>query len=176
MGLAVSFGRVGLLGFGGGPSMIPLIQAEVIKTRGWMSQEQFMDAYGFGNALPGPIATKLAGYVGYRVAGWLGALVALLSLTVPTILAVVLLAAAYVRFREHPVVVGVMSGVRPVVVGLLIVVLVEFARSALVRDSRLWRWALAAVGLVIAIVTGAHPGLLILAGGCFGLIMGRWRA
>ena len=67
--LFVSFTKVGLFGFGGGPSMIPLIQEEVVDAQAWLTQDEFVDAFAFGNSLPGPIATKIAGYVGYQVAG-----------------------------------------------------------------------------------------------------------
>ena len=169
-----AFARVGVLGFGGGPAMIPLIQVEVVDLRTWLTPSEFLDAFAFGNALPGPIATKLAGYVGYRVAGWLGALVALLALTVPTILAMVGLAALYVRHQDSPWVAGFLTGLRPVVIGLLVFTVITFAPSAL-GPLRAWRgnllrWGLAAAAFVAFDV---HPGLLILAGGLAGLLLRR---
>ncbi len=174
--LASAFGKVGLFGFGGGPSFIPLIQREV-EARRWLSREAFLDAFAFGNALPGPIATKLAGYVGYRVAGWAGALVALLALTVPTILAMVGLAALYVQYQDDPWVEGFLTGLRPVVIGLLVYTVVIFAPRALGPlgswRSNLLRWGLAVAAFVAAIAFGIHPGLLILAGGVAGIVLGR---
>jgi chromate transporter len=174
--LATAFGRVGLFGFGGGPSFIPLIQREV-EAHGWLTREAFLDAFGFGNALPGPIATKLAGYVGHRVAGWMGAIVALLALTGPTIVAMVALAALYVRYQEAEVVVGFLLGLRPVVIALLVLTVLAFVPSALGRP-RAWRdhllpWAIATVAFVAALALAIHPGLLILAGGLVGLLARR---
>lgn len=174
--LAVAFAKVGLFGFGGGPSFIPLIQREV-EARGWLTREAFLDAFAFGNALPGPIATKLAGYVGYRVAGWIGALVALLALTVPTILAMVGLAALYVEYQDSPWVAGFLTGLRPVVIGLLVYTVVIFAPGAL-GPLRAWRsnvlrWGLAIAAFVAAVAFGIHPGLLILAGGVAGMTLRR---
>lgn len=174
--LATAFAKVGLFGFGGGPSFIPLIQREV-EARRWLTRAAFLDAFAFGNALPGPIATKLAGYVGYRVAGWLGALVALLALTVPTILAMVGLAALYVRHQDSPWVAGFLTGLRPVVIGLLVYTVVVFAPSAL-GPLRAWRdnllrWGLAVAAFAAAVAFGVHPGLLILAGGAAGLLLRR---
>lgn len=174
--LASAFGKVGLFGFGGGPSFIPLIQREV-EARRWLSREAFLDAFAFGNALPGPIATKLAGYVGYRVAGWAGALVALLALTVPTILAMVGLAALYVQYQDDPWVEGFLTGLRPVVIGLLVYTVVIFAPRALGPlgswRGNLLRWGLAVAAFVAAVAFGIHPGLLILAGGVAGIVLGR---
>jgi len=70
-----------ILGYGGGPPIIPLLQAEVVDHYGWMTLEQFGDVLALGNALPSPIATKLAGYIGYQVAGIPRAIVAVLLAT-----------------------------------------------------------------------------------------------
>lgn len=176
MALAVAFAKVGIFGFGGGPSFIPLIQREV-EERGWLSREGFLDAFAFGNALPGPIATKLAGYVGYRVAGWTGAWVALLGLTVPTIVAIVGLAALYVQYQDSPWVAGFLTGLRPVVIGLLVYTVAIFAPGAL-GPLRAWRanglrWGLAIASFAAALAFGVHPGLLILAGGFAGVVLRR---
>jgi chromate transporter len=157
--------------------MIPLIQVEVVDLRSWLTPAEFLDAFAFGNALPGPIATKLAGYVGYRVAGWAGALTALLALTVPTILAMVGLAALYVEYQESPWVAGFLTGLRPVVIGLLVYTVVIFAPGAL-GPLRAWRsnvlrWCLAIAAFVAAVAFGIHPGLLILAGGVAGMTLRR---
>jgi chromate transporter len=174
--LAAAFGRVGLFGFGGGPSFIPLIQREV-EAHGWLSRDAFLDAFGFGNALPGPIATKLAGYVGHRVAGWPGATVALLALTGPSIVAMVALAALYVRYQEADIVVGFLTGLRPVVIALLVLTVLAFLPSAL-GAPRDWRrnllpWAIAVGAFAAALALAIHPGLLILAGGLVGLLARR---
>lgn len=170
--LTVSFFRIGVFGFGGGPSMIPLIEAEVVGLRQWMTKEEFLTAFAFGNALPGPIATKLAGYVGYQVAGPLGALVGLLALSVPTIVAMVLLGALYLRYRDVPAVAGFLKGVRPVVIALLALVVWEFVPSALgtppqwLANAALWVIAIAA--FVLSVRLGVHPAVLIVAGGFVG--------
>jgi chromate transporter len=174
--LAAAFGRVGLFGFGGGPSFIPLIQREV-EAHGWLTQDEFLEAFAFGNALPGPIATKLAGYVGFRLAGWSGASVALLALTGPSIVAMVALAALYVRYQDADAVVGFLTGLRPVVIALLVLTVLAFVPSALGRP-RAWRshllpWGIAVGAFVAALALGVHPGLLILAGGIVGLVAGR---
>lgn len=172
--LLVSFGRVGLFGFGGGPAMIPLIQAEVVGLRGWLTAQEFLDAFAFGNALPGPIATKLAGYVGFVVAGWPGAVVALLALTVPTILIMVALGSAYVRFKDQQEVVLFLRGVRPIVIALLLLVVWDFAPSALGPPAS-WLanwplWLLALASFVATVKWRLHPAVLILAGGLIGMV------
>lgn len=175
--LLVSFGRAGLFGFGGGPAMIPLIQVEVVALRGWLTPQEFLDAFAFGNALPGPIATKLAGYVGFVVAGWPGAVVALLALTIPTILVMVALGSVYARYKAHPGVELFLRGVRPIVIALLLLVVWNFAPSALGPPAA-WLanwplWLLAITSFVAAIKLHLHPAVLILAGGLIGTVFLR---
>lgn len=175
--LFYSFAKVGLFGFGGGPSMIPLIQEEVVEIQAWLTREEFLDAFAFGNALPGPIATKLAGYVGYKVAGPGGALSGLLGMTLPTILAMLALGSLYFRFRDAPQVMGFLRGVRPVVVALLLMVVWQFVPSAFGPPSQWlssWAlWLLAAAAFVLAVFYNVHPALLIVAGGLLGVYLIR---
>jgi chromate transporter len=173
--LFVAFARVGLLGFGGGPAMIPLIQVEVVDLHGWLGRAEFLDAFAFGNALPGPIATKLAGYVGYQVAGWPGALSSLLGITAPTIAAIVALASLYQRYRERRAVQRFLFGVRPVVVALLALVVWDFAPTALAPNGLGWGawplWLIAVAALAASLGTKFHPALLIVVGGALGWLV-----
>jgi chromate transporter len=173
--LAVSFGKVGLFGFGGGPAFIPLIEREVTDRR-WLDRPGFLDAFAFGNTLPGPIATKLAGYVGYRVAGWAGATSALLALTVPTIVAMIALAELYFANQDAAAVQGFLRGLRPVVIALLLQVVLQFAPGALGPlahyRAHLLAWAIFAAAFAAA-VAGVHPGILIVAGGTLALFARR---
>ncbi|MEZ4607319.1 MAG: chromate transporter [Deinococcales bacterium] len=175
--LFVSFAKVGLFGFGGGPSIIPLIQEEVVGAKAWLSKEEFLDAFAFGNALPGPIATKMAGYVGYKVAGVAGAFAGLFGMTLPTLVAMIALAGVYARYREHPGFVSFLKGVRPVVIALLALVVYEFAPKALglpsewLKNILLWVFAIAA--FVLAARFNVHPAILIVAGGFLGLVIFR---
>ena len=68
----IAFFRSGMLGYGGGSSAIPLVKKEVVDTYKWMNDDEFGDLLAIANTLPGPIATKLAGYIGYRVGGYFG--------------------------------------------------------------------------------------------------------
>jgi chromate transporter len=172
-----SFGKVGVFGFGGGPSMIPLIQNEVVEVQGWLTREEFLDAFAFGNTLPGPITTKLAGYVGYKVAGWGGAAAGLAGITLPTVLAMIALASFYVRFRDQPALGGFLRGVRPIVIALLALVVYEFLPSAF-GSPREWPrnwalWGLAFAAFALSVRFSVHPALLIVAGGALGIAFFR---
>lgn len=171
--LFVSFTRASVFGFGGGPSMITLIQKEVVDLRGWLTRHEYLDAYAFGNALPSPIATKLAGYVGYHVAGWPGAAVALVGTSIPTLVLLLVAAGFYARNKDGRLTASFVRGVRPVVVALLLFVTWDFAPSAFGalhgRLGNLFLWSLAAVSFVLLTRFRVHPVLLILMGGCAGV-------
>ncbi len=156
--------------------MIPLVRAEVVVGRGWLTPEAFLDAYAFGSALPGPIVTKLAFYVGHAVAGWPGALAALLGASVPTMLLVFVVLGLLIRNKDNQALAGAITGIRPVVVALLLLVAWDFAPAALgggdSTTTTSLRWALAALGLVAILRTKLNPVLLILAGAAVGMVFG----
>lgn len=157
--------------------MIPLIQEEVVEIQGWLSQEEFLDAFAFGNSLPGPIATKMAGYVGYKVAGIAGATMGVIGVAVPTVIAMIALGALYLRYRENPVFASFLKGVRPVVIALLALVVYEFAPKAFGLPPQWlanWAlWLLAILAFALAARFNVHPAVLIVVGGVVGILFLR---
>ncbi len=155
--LGAAWFRIGIFGFGGGPSVIPLVRAECVERYGWMTDAELLDALAFGNALPGPIAVKLAAHVGMQVGGWPGCLVALAALNLPSIALMLGIAALYMRYRAHPGVIGAMAGVRPAVVGLL-----AYTAWSLAPDGvRSVGGGLVAAGAFLALVANVHPAIVI---------------
>lgn len=171
--LFYSFTRVTLLGFGGGPSMIPLVRSEVVDLRGWLTPESFLDAFAFGNALPGPIVTKLAFYVGHHVAGWAGAVAALLGATLPTIALILLVARLVLRSKRNDRLQAAIAGIRPIVVALLLLVAWDFAPNAFGGGdlAHVWpRLAIAGAALYLTARHAWHPLLLIAMGAAVGVL------
>jgi chromate transporter len=163
--LFIGFARVGLLGFGGGPSMIPLMQAECVNA-GWVTDEQFLEGLAIGNALPGPIATKMALYVGWQDAGAPGLLAAVLGVTLPSLVLMATLSGVLIAYRDHKVVAGILSGVRPAVVGMLAFVAYDLAPAGIMG----WGGALVAFLAFVALVMKMHPAVvMIMAMGLGGL-------
>ena len=168
--LMLSFAKCGLLAWGGGPAMVPLVQSEVL-SKGWMNEAEFADALASGYALPGPIATKLALYVGYQEAGWLGALSSLVGVVLPSGLLILGLLALGSSFRDHPRVQGAMAVVRPVVVAMLVMMIVDLIPGTVTEVRGVLIAALALVLLLfrvppaIVIATGAFLGAVFLTKG-----------
>ena len=118
--LAIStiFLRVGTITFGGGLVMVPQIESEVVNTHHWLTHQEFADATALGQITPGPVLIT-ATFVGYRVAGTLGALVATISIFLPAFLMTIAAASSLKRFRTNAQVQAFLQGVAPAVVGLL---------------------------------------------------------
>ncbi|MDR3599705.1 MAG: chromate transporter [Desulfosporosinus sp.] len=166
----MAFTRASNLGFGGGPAVIPLIKIEVVERYHWLTNAQFADALAVGNALPGPIATKLAGYVGYQVSGWLGVLVALIGTILPTVLAVVLLMGFLRKYTNSPILKGMLKGVRPVVIVLIAQTAFEMGSGSF---PNLMTWGVALATVVSLNWLKLHPALIIAISMVFGLLVFR---
>jgi len=167
--IAVAWGRVGLFGFGGGPGMIPMMQAECVQTHAWLTEEQFLEAIAASSALPGPIAVKMSVLVGSQVGGIPGALAALLGVTVPAITLMALLTGALMQFRSAPAVSGAMRAVQPAVIGLLAWTVVSLAPDGI----RSLSGALIAGGALAALALKVHPAAVIVAAMAIGAVFLR---
>lgn len=158
--LFIAFTRASNLGFGGGPAVVPLIQAEAVDRYKWMNNDEYADALAIGNALPGPIATKMAAYVGYRVAGWLGALSALIGTVLPTVLVVVFLGSLIMTYSDSPELKAMLLAVRPVVVVLIAYTAYEMGKKAFPQTST---WIIAIVTVGVLALSSIHPAFIIIA-------------
>ncbi|GGD11788.1 chromate transporter [Pontibacillus salipaludis] len=161
--LFLAFFRVGILGYGGGPASIPLVHKEVVDKYKWMNDEEFSDVLALANTLPGPIATKLAGYIGYRVQGLRGMLNATLAVMGPTIVLMIVLLTSISSIKDQAWVQGMTEAVVPVVGVMLAVLTWQFLKKS--KSGLGWT-----VTLVMAVVTGLlmevagiHPGIIIAA-------------
>ncbi|NLP51810.1 chromate transporter [Bacillus sp. RO1] len=159
--LFIAFFRVGMLGYGGGPSSIPLVHKEVVGKYKWLSDDEFSDILALANTLPGPINTKMAGYIGYRVGGYTGMMNAILASTIPTIILMIVLLTTLTSFKDQAWVQGMTKAVLPVVGVLLAVLTWDF----LSKSQKGLGWP-AAILLILASflfieILGIHPGIVI---------------
>jgi chromate transporter len=159
--LFLAFFRVGMLGYGGGPSSIPLVHKEVVEKYQWMDDNEFSDVLALGNTLPGPIATKMAGYIGYHVGGVLGMLNAVLATIVPTIGLMIILLMSLTSFKEYTWVSGMTKAVVPVVGVMLAVLTLDFYKKAKSGLGGKVSFLLIVISLVMIIALQVHPGVMI---------------
>ena len=157
----IAFFRSGILGFGGGPSTIPLVHKEVVGTFKWMTDEEFSDVLSIGNTLPGPIATKMAGYIGYRVGGWLGLITALIATVLPTVILMIIFLVPLNQYKDLDFVKGMTNGVVPVVAVMLGVMTWDFLK----KSKKALGWKVGSTILIgsfiCMVLLELHPGIII---------------
>lgn len=157
----IAFFRAGMLGYGGGLSAIPLMHREVVTTYRWMDDDEFSDVLALANTLPGPINTKLSGYIGYRVGGIWGLLTALTATVIPTVILMILLLTVLNAYKDKPWVQGMAKGVIPVA-GVMIGVL---AWDFFKKSKNTMGWIPSILITVISLVSmqwlGIHPAIVI---------------
>lgn len=166
--LFIAVSKVGAFGFGGGPSVLPLLKAECVES-GLVSEPMFMEGLAISNALPGPIATKMAVYIGYQHAGVGGAGLALFAMLWPSTLMLALLGGLLLRNRERPMVAGALAGVKPAVVGMLAWTTWELLPSG-VKDPTT---GVVAGGALVMLLAGVHPGWVMLVAAITGALLLR---
>ncbi|HKM18284.1 MAG TPA: chromate transporter, partial [Limnochordia bacterium] len=113
-----SWFKVGLFTFGGGYAMLPMIEKEVIDRRSWASDDEIMDIFALSQSLPGAIAINSAIFLGYRLAGVMGAIAAAAGVVLPSLLIILVIAAFFASFMENRLIVSAFTGIRAAVVGL----------------------------------------------------------
>lgn len=161
----IAFLRCGIFGFGGGQATIPLVQEEVVGNFKWLTIQEFTDALALGNSLPGPITTKMAALVGYKVGGYLGSVVALAGMVIPSAVAIVLLINIYMRFKDARWLKGMMKGVRPVVVILITNVVFMMAKKSFPNFQT---YIIAVIAIVGVFIFNIHPIILIVSALIYG--------
>ena len=166
--LLLSFAKTGAVAYGGGPSMVPILKAEVVERKKWIGVDSFMDTLAIGNALPGPIVTKMAASIGYHKSGPLGAAVALCGIILPSAVALVILMGFVSLVKDNPTVASALRGLRPVVVAMLAYAAWDMAPNALKGAITI---AIGVIALALMILTPIHPALIIVAGAVAGIAL-----
>ena len=141
--LGAVFLRIGAITFGGGFVMIPLIESEAVDAHHWLTHQEFADATALGQITPGPVLIS-ATFIGYRVAGTLGALVATICIFLPSFLMTVGAGSSLRRFRDNQIVQSFLRGVTPAVTGLLVAAAISIGRAGI----HTW------IGLILAVGAG----------------------
>ena len=130
--LGLTFFKIGAFSFGGGYAMLPLIEVEVIQVHNWITSTEFIDILAISEMTPGPIAINSATFLGYKVAGVMGSVVATLGVVLPSFIVMSLIVHFIYRFKNSPYVDWIFRGIRPIVLGLLASAAVSVAKSTFV--------------------------------------------
>ena len=169
------FLKVGTFIFGGGLVIIPLLEFEVVEQLQWLTRSEFLNGVAIGQLSPGPVVLTAA-FVGFKVAGIIGAIVASMGIFTPSFLFIMAGAPLLLRLRRNPWVKSFLAGVRPGVLGAIAAAAIPLAQTAIVEQPAWWLSVIAgaiAIGALIALIRWKVPTWqLVLLGGVIGLTIG----
>ncbi len=114
------FFKIGAFTFGGGFAMIPIIQQEIVSRKKWVKDEEFIDIISIAQSSPGPIAVNTSIYVGYKIRGFPGAIIATLGTVLPSFIIILLIAKFFYQFKDNIIIEKIFLGIRPAVVALIL--------------------------------------------------------
>lgn len=165
--LAGTFLKVGLLFFGGGYVLLPLLQHLLVEQQRWMTLQEFMDGVAISQLTPGPLAI-LATFAGVRVGGFMGGLIATICVFLPCVLLMLVVGRYYERLKNIDLIRSTLDGVLPAVVGLVASAAWTLGSSSLLAVRQ---WLLLAVAFLLFRFTRVSPMLMILAAGLLGMLL-----
>lgn len=166
--LFLSFLKIGAFTFGGGYAMVPLIQNEVIEVHGWLTNKEFIDILAVVEMTPGPIAINSATFLGYKVGGILGSILATTAVVLPSFVIIILIAHSLSKFKDSPYVDWAFIGIRPVVLGLIISASISVARNAFIDFKSV---IIGGVLFYLISFKKLHPILAIILAGVAGVLV-----
>lgn len=130
----LTFLKIGAFTFGGGYAMFPLIQEAVLKN-GWLSEELLIDFVAISESTPGPFAVNIATYIGSELGGILGAICATLGVVIPSFVIILIVAKFFMKFKDNKIIKGIMSGLKPCVIGLIGSAVISMALTIFVPNG-----------------------------------------
>jgi len=151
-----------LLGYGGGPATIPLLEYEVVTRYEWYSVNEFSEMVALGNGLPGPIATKLAAHIGFDLGGFLGAGIALFATIAPSMIMMLALLGVLMKFKDSVKVVKLTRAIRPVIGVLLGVMAYNFFINSSVESGWIHTVIIGLASLIAFERYNANPAIVVI--------------
>lgn len=166
----LTFAKIGAFTFGGGLAMLPLFEREVVDNKGWITREEVLDIYAISQSIPGVIAGNSATFIGYRLAGVVGAVTALVGVLMPSFIVIILIATHFTQFRENFYVAKALRGATTSVAALIILAAVRIGRASLKNTFSV---VLGISTLLMALLTNVDMIYVIVAGGLLGMLASR---
>jgi chromate transporter len=151
----------GIIGYGGGPASIPLVENEVVGRYGWLTVNEFSEVLAMGNALPGPIATKMAGFIGYEQGGILGAFVGVFATVAPSLILMIAFLSILYKFKDSPKVKTMTLLIRPTIAILLGLIAYRFFASSYEGAGLLQTTILVIASFLLMEKWKVHPAFVI---------------
>jgi chromate transporter len=187
--LLITFSKIGLFCFGGGYGMIPIIEREIV-AHNWLTTQEFVNIISISEMTPGPIAINTATFVGFKIGGIPGGVLATVGVVLPSLILILSIYHFLSKYQHHQIIKDTIYGIRPVVLALIIQATIFVAKSTLFREGISFKTmlnfsngshlleiinpvtiAITVVSLIILLVPKIHPILVILAAGAAGVIL-----
>ena len=169
--LFLAFARVGVMTFGGGYAMIPILEREIVDRQGWASSEELMDYYAVGQCTPGVIAVNTATFIGYKVAGSLGGVVATLGVVFPSLVIITVIAGVLTHFTDIPAVKSAFAAIRVCVCVLIFNAVLKLWKGAVKDKAGLCLFLLV---FLLSIFLDISPVFYVLFCAAAGILFTRW--
>ena len=166
--LFLSFAKVGVLTFGGGYAMLPILQREVAENRKWATEEELMDYYAIGQCTPGVIAVNTATFIGRKVKGLAGSILATLGVVFPSLVIIIAIAAFVNNFADSPIVQNAFAGIRACVCVLILNAVVKLRKKAVVDKPTLLVFAIV---FILSVFTNLSPVVYVILAAAAGIIL-----
>lgn len=166
--LFISFAKVGVMTFGGGYAMIPILEREIIENKHWAEEEELMDYYAVAQCTPGIIAVNTATFIGRKCRGIAGGIFATLGVIFPSVIIITLIASVLTHFADVPAVKSAFAGIRVCVCVLIFNSVVKLWKKAVIDKATL---AIFAIVFVLSIVLDVSPVVFVIFCALFGIVI-----
>lgn len=166
----IAFFKIGAFTFGGGYAMIPLIEQEVIRNKKWIEKDEFMDVLVVSQSLPGAIAINLSIFLGYKIAGIIGAIIAVLAVILPSFSIILIIAAFFMQFRDNYYINAAFKGINAAVPLLILIGAISLSKGI---DKNIRNVLIIIIALVGLEFLNINPIIVIIASALYGIIFLR---
>ena len=166
--LFLTFARVGVMTFGGGYAMLPILEREVVDGKGWATSEELMDYYAVGQCTPGVIAVNTATFIGQKQAGNLGGIVATLGIVFPSLVIITAIAGVLTNFSHLAVVQNAFAGIRVCVCVLVFNAVVKLWKNAVVDK---WSLLLFLAVFLLSLLLDVSPVIFVIITAAAGILL-----
>ncbi|MBU5439909.1 chromate transporter [Tissierella sp. MSJ-40] len=168
--LFLTFFKIGLVAFGGGYSMIPLIEKEMVDKRKWIEEEEVLDIFALSESIPGSLSINNSILIGKRVGSILGAIAAMIGTILPSFIIIIIVAMAANTVGNNPVMQAAFVGIRTAVAGLILITGINMARKTIKNKLEIGLFVITIIGVIFMKL---NASILILIGGVLGILYNR---
>lgn len=169
--LVVSFFKIGIMTFGGGYAMLPMLQRELVENRKWVTEEEILNYFAIGQCTPGVIAVNTATFVGYKRCKIPGAIFATIGVVLPSMIIITIIAAVLSNFAHIPAVQHAFAGIRIAVSALIVASVIKLIKTNVKSIAQI---IIAVAAFVLVAVFGQNPVFAVIGAAVAGLCLGKW--